>query len=160
MSVLAAKLPCEESGCRGREEVREVRGFIKVLHHQTFSGGRIRYCWLADRQLAGSSHTVMLVSEVSEVSAGSRSRSQMVSRVVRRQSGCEDWGLSLSGGWGQGQWLAVKQVRQGSPADLAGILAGDSLVQIQEQLVIFLDLHQVELLIQTAHTELSLTVER
>ena len=155
MSVLAAKLQCEERGCRGREEVREVRGFIKVLHHQTFSGGR--YCWLADRQLAGSSQTVMLLSEVS---APTRSRSRMVSRVVRRHSGCEDWGLSLSGGWGQGQWLAVKQVRQGSPADLAGIRAGDSLVQIQEQLVIFLDLHQVELLIQTAHTELSLTVER
>ena len=112
---------------------------------------------MAARQLAGSSHTEMLLSEISP---GTRSRSQVVTRVVKRHSGCEDWGLSLSGGWGQGQWLAITEVRQGSPADLAGIQAGDSLVQIQEQLVLFLDLQQVALLIQTAHTELSLTVER
>ena len=100
---------------------------------------------------------------VSEVSADRRSRSrssEVVSLVVVRDSHTEDWGLALSGGWRLGQWLAVAQVRQGSPAHLAGIRVGDSLVQIQEQLVIFLDLHQVELLIQTAHTELSLTVER
>ena len=84
----------------------------------------------------------------------------MLSQVVRRDSESEDWGLSLSGGWGAGQWLAVAEVRQDSPAHLAGIMAGDSLVQIQDQLVIFMELSQVELLLHTPDTSLSLTVER
>ena len=88
------------------------------------------------------------------------SSSRVVVLEVVRDSLAEDWGLSLAGGWAQGQWLAVAEVRQSSPAQLAGLLAGDSLVQVGEQLVIFLELQQVELLLHTAGTSLSLTVER
>ena len=54
----------------------------------------------------------------------------------------------------------MAEVRPDSPAHLAGIMAGDSLVQIQDQLVIFMELSQVELLLHTPDTTLSLTVER
>lgn len=116
---------------------------------------------MSDRQLTGSSQTVMVVSEVSPPSQ-SRSRSRVVSVEVVRDSECEDWGFSLSGGWGRGQWLAVASVNlsHDSPALLAGLQAGDALVQVEGQLVIFLDLQQVELLVQRAGTKLSLTVER
>ena len=86
--------------------------------------------------------------------------SQILSLELSRPSQASEWGLSLSGGWGAGQWLAVAGLRQGTPAHLAGLRLGDSLVQIQDQLVIFLDLQQVETILQTAGLSLSLTVER
>ena len=86
--------------------------------------------------------------------------SQILSLVLSRPSLTSEWGLSLSGGWGAGQWLAVDGIRQGTPAHLAGLRQGDSLVQIQDQLVIFLDLQQVKTILQTAGLSLSLTVER
>ena len=67
----------------------------------------------------------------------------ILSLLLSRSSHSQDWGLALAGGWGQGQWLAVSRVTHGQPAHLAGVEAGDSLVQVQDQLVIFLDLHQV-----------------
>ena len=48
----------------------------------------------------------------------------------------------------------------GSPAAVAGVKEGDSLVNIGEELVIFLETEEVEELLQRQQTELKITVER
>ena len=48
----------------------------------------------------------------------------------------------------------------GSPAAIAGIKEGDSLVNIGEELVIFLETGEVEALLKRSETELKITVER
>ena len=48
----------------------------------------------------------------------------------------------------------------GSPAALAGLKEGDSLVNIGEELVIFLETGEVEELLQREQTELNITIER
>ena len=48
----------------------------------------------------------------------------------------------------------------GSPAALAGLKEGDSLVNIGEELVIFLETGEVEELLQREQTELKITIER
>ena len=48
----------------------------------------------------------------------------------------------------------------GSPAAVAGVKEGDSLVNIGEELVIFLETEEVEELLQRQETELKITVER
>ena len=88
------------------------------------------------------------------------SRSQILSLLLTRTDLTQDWGLALSGGWARGQWLAVSGVTDGLPAAKAGLEAGDSLVEVEGQLVIFLDLDQVNRLLQTASLSLSLTIQR
>ena len=80
--------------------------------------------------------------------------------VLTRTSLAQDWGLALTGGWARGQWLSVSSITHGLPADRAGLKAGDSLVQVEGQLVIFLDMDQVNHILQTASLSLSLTVQR
>ena len=48
----------------------------------------------------------------------------------------------------------------GSPAAIAGLKEGDSLVNIGEELVIFLETGEVEELLQREQTELKITIER
>ena len=80
--------------------------------------------------------------------------------VLTRTSLAQDWGLALTGGWASGQWLSVSSITHGLPAHRAGLEAGDSLVQVEGQLVIFLDMDQVNHILQTASLSLSLTVQR
>ena len=56
--------------------------------------------------------------------------------------------------------IGVEQVQRGSPAALAGMGEGDSLVKIEDDLVIFLEPRQVEQLLGRAETQLNITVER
>ena len=54
----------------------------------------------------------------------------------------------------------MERVEPGSPAAVAGVKEGDSLVNIGEELVIFLETEEVEELLQRQQTELKITVER
>ena len=52
------------------------------------------------------------------------------------------------------------QVNPGSPASNAGIKIGDSLVQVGDDLVLFMNLSQVNNLLLKEQLQLSLTIER
>eukprot|EP00092_Neocalanus_flemingeri_P059630 GFUD01071337.1.p1 GENE.GFUD01071337.1~~GFUD01071337.1.p1 ORF type:complete len:160 (-),score=62.49 GFUD01071337.1:203-652(-) len=103
----------------------------------------------------------MVLAKVSPVNTIIKTRrNRIISLVLSRSSICQEWGFSISGGWLEGQWIGVRQVLRGSPADLAGLEEGDSLVKIEDDLVIFLEPRQVEELLDTTETELQVTVER
>jgi len=79
---------------------------------------------------------------------------------MSRASPSQKWGVSITGGWLEGKWIRVERVDPGSPAAVAGVKEGDSLVNIGEELVIFLETEEVEELLQRQQTELKITVER
>merc|ERR1712106_925788 len=86
--------------------------------------------------------------------------SKLISLTMSRHSTSDKGGISISGGWLEGQWIGVKQVHSGSPAAFAGLKEGDSLVNVGEELVIFLETGEVEELLTKAGTELNITIER
>merc|ERR1711892_753101 len=102
-----------------------------------------------------------VLAKISPVNTISREKSsKLISLTMSRHSTSEKWGISISGGWMEGQWIGVKQVHSGSPAAFAGLKEGDSLVNVGEELVIFLETGEVEELLNKAGTELNITIER
>ena len=105
-------------------------------------------------------------------------KNKILTFTLERQSKDQEWGLSLVGGWMEGQWIQVSQVskksyllyifisishfqlKAGSPAMRAGLRVGDSVVEAGGQLVLFLEQEQVERLLQEDRLQIALTVER
>ena len=101
-------------------------------------------------------------------------KNKILTFTLERQSKDQEWGLSLVGGWMEGQWIQVSQVstmlylpalylqqlKAGSPAMRAGLRVGDSVVEAGGQLVLFMEQEQVERLLQEDRLQIALTVER
>jgi len=87
-------------------------------------------------------------------------KNKILTFTLERQSKDQEWGLSLVGGWMEGQWIQVSQLKAGSPAMRAGLRVGDSVVEAGGQLVLFMEQEQVEMLLQEDRLQIALTVER
>merc|ERR1712215_609961 len=99
----------------------------------------------------GGKHSVanMVFAKISPVNAITRKQSnKILSLMMSRANPSQKWGVSITGGWLEGKWIRVEQVKPGSPAAVAGVKEGDSLVNIGEELVIFLETEEVEELLQ------------
>merc|ERR1712126_201118 len=109
---------------------------------------------------AGSKIRIMVFRKVSEAGCESQVKNKIFTFMIERESPIEDWGLSFAGGWLEGQWINVAKVNPGSPASNAGIKIGDSLVQVGDDLVLFMNLSQVNNLLLKEQLQISLTIER
>jgi len=100
-----------------------------------------------------------------------RQKRQVKTITLHREYNTEDWGIEISGnGWQEGEWIEIFNVRPNSPAWRVRehIRKGDMLVQIQDQLVLFMSRAEVEELLgitgchsQTSDClELKLQIER